>query len=765
MAYALGSKVIKRLCHEQNSLTWLKAKLSPVLFKPYEQDLYAWVEQHVTLHHALPHVETLHEQFPDTVPLEVPEPSSYYVLQLEQQFYYDRINQANLASQTALKADNGDHEAAVGFLRGALRDITAQKYRMRILDVGKEAQALVIAAYVSQNSVEHVAAFGWPYLDLQSGGVMPGDVISFVGRPAVGKASSLDAQVLTTCGFKKMRDIHVGDALASIDGAPSQVTGVFPQGTRQMHWVTFQDGRRTKVSDDHLWEVWYRTWPEPQVLTTVQLIAKLKVKRYQHRLSIRMFSGEFGHAFEAPFSPYLLGCLLGDGCFRARDYVRFSSVDPEILQKLGSELRMQGLELVPMDGCDYTIRDARQPMQDRMKKWIGSLGLGFRKSEDKFIPERYLRSDRHTRLELLRGLMDTDGCAEKNGAVTFSSSSPQMAQQVVHLARSLGYKARITEKPTTHLLHYRVTIVAQDRGQLFTLPRKRQRVAQAHTTHINHRLVLKSIDPAGEGECQCISVSHPSQLYVTDEFVVTHNTWLTLWTALHNWTVRKLNVLYVSMEMMTLPIAQRIAALYTKQNINQLKVAGYSNPTFKKFYAGLQAMQSESAKFYVVDGNLATNVEDLFALADMLECRVVMIDGAYLLRHRNVRLDRFTRAAENVELIKRSCTDLEMMAFCSWQFNREASKKQKKGKGEQGDLEDIGYSDAIGQISSIAVSLFQEDSVETLKHRKVQVMKGRNGEVGQFSIAWDFINMSFAQIDPPLTPTATPSGQDLLQWV
>ena len=195
-------------------------------------------------------------------------------------------------------------------------------------------------------------------------------------------------------------------------------------------------------------------------------------------------------------------------------------------------------------------------------------------------------------------------------------------------------------------------------------------------------------------------------------------TWLTLWTALHNWTVRKLNVLYVSMEMMTLPIAQRIAALYTHQNIAQLKMAGYSNQTFAKFYAGLKAMATEEAKIYVVDGNLATSVEDLFALADMLECRVVFIDGAYLLRHRNVRLDRFTRAAENVELIKRSCTDLEMMAFCSWQFNREATKKQKKGKGEQGDLEDIGYSDAIGQISSIALSLFQEDSVETMKPRR-----------------------------------------------
>ena len=243
-------------------------------------------------------------------------------------------------------------------------------------------------------------------------------------------------------------------------------------------------------------------------------------------------------------------------------------------------------------------------------------------------------------------------------------------------------------------------------------------------------------------------------------------TWLTLWTALYNWTVRKLNVLYVSMEMMTLPIAQRIATLYTHQNIGQLKMAGYSNQTMAKFYAGLQALSAEQAKMYVVDGNLATNVEDLFALADMLECKVMFIDGAYLLRHRNTRLDRFTRAAENVELIKHHCTDQEMMAFCSWQFNRVAAVKQKKGKGDHGDLEDIGYSDAIGQISSIALSLFQEDSVETMFQRKVQVMKGRNGETGQFSIAWDFTGMNFHQTDPPLaSTTAVVEKSPELQWV
>lgn len=429
MSFALGLKVVKRLCVEQSPITWQKAKLSSALFTPYEQPMFAWVQSHVKHHHALPHVETLQTMFPDVGAVEVPEPSSYYVKLLEKQFFYNTLNQANVQSQETLKQDQNASDVAVEVLRNGLRTITEQKYRSRILDVSKDAADLVLRAYHNTASAEYVAAFGWPYLDGQSGGVMPGDVISFVGRPAVGK------------------------------------------------------------------------------------------------------------------------------------------------------------------------------------------------------------------------------------------------------------------------------------------------------------------------------------------------TFLTLWTALHNWTVRKLNVLYASMEMATLPIAQRIAAMYTHQNISQLKMAGYSDQTLKKFLVGLKAMKQEQAKMYVIDGNLATSVEDLFSLAEMLECRVLFVDGAYLLRHRNFRLDRFSRAAENVELIKRQCTDLEMMAFCSWQFNREASKKQKKGKEDHGDLEDIGYSDAIGQISSIALALFQEDSVETMKHRKIQVMKGRNGEVGQFSIFWDFIGMHFGQSDPPVSGAPKNIEETQLQWI
>jgi replicative DNA helicase len=240
-------------------------------------------------------------------------------------------------------------------------------------------------------------------------------------------------------------------------------------------------------------------------------------------------------------------------------------------------------------------------------------------------------------------------------------------------------------------------------------------------------------------------------------------TWLTLWTALQNWQAGR-NVLFASMEMQTLPVAQRIAAMFTGCNISQLKTAGYAHQMYSKFASSLMLMGKEQGKFYVVDGNLAASVEDIFLLADMLKCCLVVIDGGYLLKNKNPRLDRFTRVAENVEEMKRDTSDLDMTTVVSFQLKRAASEKQKKGNSEETGLEDIGYSDAIGQISSIVLGLFQEEGIETMKQRKIRVMKGRNGEIGQFSIAWNFVEMDFAQVDPPINGAKAEESLEL-QWV
>lgn len=766
MSFAIGLKVLKRLCLEQEPIKWYRAKLSPELFGKYEVDAYEWVRGFLSTHHTLPQVETLIAHFPDVLPLEVLEPSSYYVSLLENKYYYQIINNANLRSQEILAHDQDAHEEAMAVLADAQKAIKAQKYRAKMLDVGKEAGDLVITNYQSIGLIDK-ARFGWPYMDVQCGGVLAGDVVSFIGRPAAGKAQPLDSKVLTLDGFCTMGSLEVGQPLSSIDGRPSRVEAIYPQGMLPVYRLIFQDGRSVEASDEHLWEVFYRAWESPKIFTTAQLIAKLEHKRYQNRLSIRLAPAEFGTPVKSLFSPYLLGMLLGDGCFVAKDAIRLTTADPETVKRVNSELSAVGLTLkkVPSAKYEYVLREQSIANFNRIRQWIESLGLRGHRSEAKFIPPEYLGADRKTRLELLRGLMDSDGTAGKNGDASFSSSSKQLAYDFLTLCRSLGYKARIQPKKTKCLLSYRIQIVAEDRRELFSLTRKVARVAHARTTHTNHRLTLNSIEYVGLKECQCIAVSHPSHLYFTDDFTVTHNTWLTLWTALENWAsdVEKThNVLFVSMEMGILPISQRLTSMYAGVPIQQIKNSGMSQQTYKKFFSSLLTMKKEESKFYIMDANLAGGVEDVYTLADMLNCTVVVIDGAYLLRHPNKRLDRYTKVAENAELIKQYTNNLSMMTFTSWQFAKTATKKNKKDDSEAG-LEDIGYSDAIGQVSSIVLGLFQEEGIETLNSRRIRVMKGRNGEVGQFSIGWDFTGMNFAQIDPPVNGES--DENKLLEWI
>jgi replicative DNA helicase len=753
--FGLGFKLLKRLCEEQSTLKWYRAKLIPEMFRPGEQEVLEWVNNHVVKHHVLPQPETLFSMFSDISQFPTPEPSSYYLEHVENRLYYEKINQANIASQKVLKESSGDYQKAMQCMTETLSFIAGHRYRQRIVDLAKEGPKMVMDAYHNVLNSELAGTFGWKHMDESGGGMMPGDVITFIGRPASGKAQPLTSKVLTVDGFKFMGDIQVGDKLASVDGQPSVVTGVFPQGKKPVFTLTFQDGRTVEASDEHLWEVHYRDWDAPKVETTLQLIARLKHQRYQNRLSISLFSGEFGQQVKSPFSAYLLGVFLGDGCLRSGT-PSLTSVDPEIISRIGSELAVLGLELSAgwgRGGIQYSASDTRMgtcAQENRLRKWFKDLGVWGLKSEHKHIPAQYLESDRETRVQLLQGLMDTDGTAGKNGGVSFSSSSKTLAEQVQYLVRSLGGKASLSMKKTSCLDHWVVHIVAKDRDSLFGLARKKARVLAPRTTHTNHRLTLTGIEYLGDDECQCIQVSHPTHLYVSDDFVVTHNTFMLLRMALHNWT-KGHRPLVVSMEMSPLPLIQRLTAMYAHTNIGQLKVGGYSSQTYQKFVGSMLELAGGKSGFYVVDGNLAASVDDIYTLALQLKCDQVYIDGAYLLKHPNSRLDRYTKVAENVELIKQRTTDLEIPTIASYQFARTAKKSVKGFKGaaspsEEAGLEDIAFSDAIGQISSIVLGLFQEESVETLEKRKIRVMKGRSGEVGSFDIHWDFNSLNFSQI-------------------
>ena len=236
-------------------------------------------------------------------------------------------------------------------------------------------------------------------------------------------------------------------------------------------------------------------------------------------------------------------------------------------------------------------------------------------------------------------------------------------------------------------------------------------------------------------------------------------TWALLYSALHGWKAAgeaslalvkagqpPLNPkigsrLLVSMEMATLPIQQRMAAFVAKVEPIKIKKGALSTIGIKQMKEGLLRISHYGSPFYVVDGNLTATVEDIWALARQLDVEAILIDGGYLIKHPSER-DRYRRVAENAELIKKELAPLAPTTV-SWQFAKSAAKKKK---GEKTDLEDIGYTDAIAQVSSLVLGLTEPDSIETLKHRRVDILKGRNGEVGGFNVGWDFDAMNFEEI-------------------
>lgn len=221
--------------------------------------------------------------------------------------------------------------------------------------------------------------------------------------------------------------------------------------------------------------------------------------------------------------------------------------------------------------------------------------------------------------------------------------------------------------------------------------------------------------------------------------------WMLLWSALHAWSNQKQPVMFVTMEMSPMLIMQRLTSMYLKTPFGLLKSGSLSSKKFKEVQSGLLSMaETDLPEFWIVDGNMTATVSEVYTLSSQLKPSVLFIDGGYLLEHQDKNLGIYGKVAENARLMKLDlATGGGIPVIVSWQFNRDVPKLKKT---EKVGLEHIGHSDAIGQLSSLVLGLFQDESVSTLKTRKVDVLKGRSGEIGEFSVAWDFLNMGFGEI-------------------
>lgn len=380
-------------------------------------------------------------------------------------------------------------------------------------------------------------------------------LIVLMGASGVGKAQPIDTVIPTPDGYKQLGDICVGDYVFDKNGKPTKVLGVFPQGELDTFEVVLTDGRTTQCSNEHLWTYFSN---KGKVHTeTLKNMMKKSIRKNPHK------DGTLGGCrYHIPrhrcveydtkdfdIHPYIIGAFLGDGCCLERQ-LTISSSDEEIPQRIA--------ELLPFECEAFKNSPNNYNWNFRLKNpYINDTGNSVVKnaqtkevfknfsdtlccySYQKRIPEQYLYGDREQRLELLRGLLDTDGnIQELDGrfTITVTQTSYKLMKDIAQLVESLGYKIgkicedNRKEKYTSGCYYTTITAPNQEKEQLFYLPRKKEIAVKAkeRKQKINwNKVGISEINDLHiKKEMVCILVDNEEHLYLTNDFIVTHNTHL-----------------------------------------------------------------------------------------------------------------------------------------------------------------------------------------------------------------------------------------------
>jgi len=355
----------------------------------------------------------------------------------------------------------------------------------------------------------------------------------------LGKSQDLDSKLLTPNGWIRMGDVKVGDYVIGSNGKSTKVIGVYPQGKKDIYEIKFNDNTTARSCDEHLWNVNSTTRIHRTNKGIKKYSYQTKTLREIMNEGLQFDNGNNKHYIpivepiefkekKLKIDPYILGCLLGDGSITTKYGVSFTNIDNEIINEIDSKLP-QNHQLVLSGNSKkdyYLTADGKNNYINQNLKEYNLKGCG---SHTKFIPKDYMFSSIEDRLEILRGIMDTDGTISSDGMnIDLTLASKQLIDDVKFIVQSLGgiarYKTRtswyeeIEVKPT----YYRLSIKLPPNIIPFKLKRKIERYVSP-TKYLPNR-AIKEVNYVGKKEAQCIMVDAEDHLYVTDNCILTHNT-------------------------------------------------------------------------------------------------------------------------------------------------------------------------------------------------------------------------------------------------
>lgn len=335
-----------------------------------------------------------------------------------------------------------------------------------------------------------------------------------ISATGTGKAIVHGEKIVTPEGFVDIKDLKIGNYISNTYGSKSKIIGVYPQGLKESCLIEFNDGSKTKCSLEHIWTVEDRRSHFKKKNLTVNEILKTSVRSLDGSVRWRLPQIDSIYFEEKKYDldPYVFGVWLGDGC---RNFSQISNIDSEVwnyIKKVGFKI---------------TKSNRKSPTKSvyGLANKLGKIGILDKYSYQKYIPREYLEGSREQRLDLLRGLLDTDGTIDTRGLTTYYSTSYKLANDVRFLIRSLGgFVKNIGVKKTTHRDCYVVHFSLFCKEHIFKIKRKEERRKKQLNNKFGGRKYITNIKLIGEQECTCIEVDSKDHLFIVGEdFVPTHN--------------------------------------------------------------------------------------------------------------------------------------------------------------------------------------------------------------------------------------------------
>lgn len=587
------------------------------------------------------------------------------------------------------------------------------------------------------------ASTGFTDLDEKTSGLQPSDLIIVAGRPSMGKCFGKGTRILMYSGeLKAVEDINVGDLLMGDDSTPRRVLSL-ARGQEAMYWVRQNKGIDYRVNASHILslkrsrnEGKHKNGDVLNLPLTEYLAASNKFRSNYKGYKVAVDFAEQA----VQIDPYFLGVWLGDGVSAAVD---IATTDVEVVTYLRSYAAQLNLQLTEKPAKDkhgkakcplYSISSQQRGNHQHtfsLQKILRELNL----LDNKHIPQQFLTNSRSNRLQLLAGLIDSDGhYAASYKVYEITQKNPDLAKQIKFLCDSLGFRTSLIAKQASIKGIGFLTTVYRVRfsGNLDEIPvkvaRKKAAAWTSNRTWQQTGITLEydKVDDYYGFVCD------GNRLFLLEDMTVVHNTTIAMNMAENVALKSGMPVAVFSMEMPGEALAMRMMSSLGRIDQHKVRTGKLDDDDWPRLTSAINLL-AETKLF--IDDTPALTPTEVRSRARRLtrehgQLGLIVLDYLQLMQSPSSGDNRVQQISDISRGLKALAKELNVPVIALSQLNRNLEQRPNK----RPVMSDLRESGAIEQDADLIIFVYRDEVYNEDSPDKgiaeVIIGKQRNGPLG-----------------------------------